>query len=162
MAAHEHTLSAVPKDKRARELWIQHAAGFILFEDARGYARQRIDPHLAPDVRAAVEKGIDDALYGLMMIVDGVSGSLSSASNEVHVALLVRHMQKQKNGDSELVEEVDLAYGDGMCMGMAGWLEGDFGEPPPVKRAAPKRAKKTAKVRRAPKQKAARSKSRRG
>lgn len=153
MAAFEHKLSSVPKDKRARELWIQHAAGFILFEDARGYARENIDPRLKPEVRAAVEKGIDDALYGLMMIVDGVSGRLSNATNEVHLAMLVRHMKKRANGDSELVEEVDLAYGDGMAMGMAGWLEGDFGEHPPAKPGSPKRAKK---------KKAATNKSRRG
>jgi hypothetical protein len=153
MAAFEHKLSSVPKDKRARELWIQHAAGFILFEDARGYARENIDPRLKPEVRAAVEKGIDDALYGLMMILDGVSGRLSNATNEVHLAMLVRHMKKRANGDSELVEEVDLAYGDGMAMGMAGWLEGDFGEHPPAKPGSPKRAKK---------KKAATSKSRRG
>jgi hypothetical protein len=153
MAASEHKLSSVPKDKRARELWIQHAAGFILFEDARGHAREKIDPRLKPEVRAAVEKGIDDALYGLMRIVDGVSGRLSNATNEVHLAMLVRHVRQRANGDSEVVEEVDLAYGDGMCMGMAGWVEGDFGEHPPAKPGSPKRAKK---------KKAATTKSRRG
>lgn len=142
MAAHEYKLSSVPKDKRARELWIQHAAGFILFEDARGYAREKIDPRLLPEARAAVEKGIDDALYGLMMIVDGVSGRLSSASSEVHLAMLVRLVRERANGDSEVVEEVDLAYGDGMCMGMAGWVEGDFGAHPPARRQAAKRAAK--------------------
>ena len=156
MAALEHELSSVPKDKRARELWVQHAAGFILFEDARVYARAKIDPRLEPEVRAAVEKGIDDALYGVMMIADGVSGRLSNASNEVHLALLVRHMRRRANGDSELVEEVDLAYGDGMCMGMAGWLAGDFGAHPPAKRAAPKRAKKAANGARASKNAATR------
>lgn len=153
MAASEHELSAVPKDKRARELWIQHAAGFILFEDARGYARQQIDPRLSPEARAAVEKGIDDALYGLMMIADGVSGRLSNAANEVHLAMLVRHVRQRADGDSEVVEEVDLAYGDGMCMGMAGWVQGDFGAHPPARRAASKRVKKTVTGRRAPKKK---------
>ena len=153
MAASEHKLSSVPKDKRARELWIQHAAGFILFEDARGYAREKIDPRLKPEVRAAVEKGIDDALYGLMMIVDGVSGRLANPTNEVHLAMLVRHVRQRANGDSEVVEEVDLAYGDGMCMGMAGWVEGDFGAHPPAGRGASKRTKKTAKARRVSKKK---------
>ena len=158
MAAHEHQLSSVPKDKRARELWLQHAAGFLLFEDARGYALEKVDPSLGPEAREAVVKGIDDALYGLMMIADGVSGRLSNASNEVHLALLVRHLRKRANGDSELVEEVDLAYGDGMCLGMAGWLQGDFGAHPPAKTAARKPAKKTAKARRGTKQAAARKK----
>lgn len=151
MATHEHELTSPPKDPRARELWLQHAAGFILFEDSRAYAIDRIDPALAPKARAAVIQGIDDALYGLMMVADGVSGHLSNELDEISLALLVRHSRKSSSGDSAVVEELDLQNGDGMCMGIHGWHAGDFGEPPPAvvrdaspapKRAARKSSKK--------------------
>ncbi len=52
----------------------------ILFEDVRAYALEQIDPKLPPDVRAAAEKSIDDAVYGLMMVIDGVNGFLRNAN----------------------------------------------------------------------------------
>lgn len=132
MATHKHELTSPPKDPRARELWIQHAAGFILFQDSRAYAIERIDPRLDAKARAAVVKGIDDALYGLMMIVDGVSGQLKNDSEQVSLALLVRHTRRSSSGDSAILNELDLQDGDGMCMGIHGWREGDFGAFPPA------------------------------
>src|SRR5262245_49353786 len=105
MATYKHELTPTPKDRRTRELWLQHAAGFILFQDSRAYALDRIDPRLDAKARAAVVKGIDDALYGLMMIADGVSGHLSNDSDEITVAMLVRHSRKSSSGNDALVEE---------------------------------------------------------
>lgn len=136
MATWEHELDAAPTESRARELWLQHAAGFIIFEDIRRYAMEKIDPALTGEARAAVQKGIDDAVYGLMMVIDGVSGGLSNANHSIHIDFIVR---LASGGDAEKVEsEVDLRRGDGMCMGYHGWLEGDFGKNPVVKVAKPK------------------------
>jgi len=55
----------------------------LSFEDVRRYAIERIDPQLSADARAAAEKGIDDAVYGLMMIIDGVTGGISNANRSV-------------------------------------------------------------------------------
>ena len=33
-----YKLTNPPNETRARELWLQHAAGFILFQDMRKYA----------------------------------------------------------------------------------------------------------------------------
>ena len=44
MATWQHQLVDPPTEPRARELWLQHAAGFIIFEDVRRYAMERIDP----------------------------------------------------------------------------------------------------------------------
>ena len=52
MATSDYTLSSPPSDPRQLELWLQHAAGFILFEDMRDYATQRIDPGLGADAQA--------------------------------------------------------------------------------------------------------------
>jgi len=124
---HEYTLADPPTEPRARELWLQHAVGFILFEDVRRYALERIDPKLG--ARAAVEKGIDDALCGLVMVLDGVTGQLTSATHEVAIKVVARLMEVGAQNARPLCE-VDLFHGDGMCMGFHGWRAGDFGEHP--------------------------------
>lgn len=74
MATHQRRLTRPPIDERERELWIQHAAGLIIFEDGRNYAIEQL----------------------------------------------------------EAVTEINLADGDGMCMGFHGWKEGVFGVCPPM------------------------------
>jgi hypothetical protein len=127
MATWQHELGDPPTEPRARELWLQHAAGFIVFEDIRRYAMERIDPAINGKALAAVQKGIDDAVYGLMMVIDGVTGGISNASHTVYIDFIARLAAR---GDSErgALSEVDLRNGDGMCMGYHGWLEGDFGK----------------------------------
>jgi len=131
VATYEHRLAKPPRGSRARELWMQHAAGFILFEDVRRYAIEQIDSSLPMKARKAAEKGINDAVYGMMMVIDGVTGGLSDAKHKLQIDFLVRLIKcaDSKQGDT-VVAEVDLGNGDGMCMGFHGWLEGDFGEDP--------------------------------
>ena len=57
MATWEHELADPPSEPRALELWLQHAAGFIVWEDVRKYAREQVNPVLPAEVRTAVEKG---------------------------------------------------------------------------------------------------------
>jgi hypothetical protein len=130
MATWQHELVDPPTEPRARELWLQHAAGFILFEDVRRYAMERIDPTLNGEARAAVQKGIDDAMGGLMQVMDGVTGGLSNKNHTVHIDFIVRLVARGKSDDGRLLSEVNLRDGDGMCMGYHGWLEGDFGSQP--------------------------------
>jgi len=72
-----------PKETGELELWLQHATGRILFEDVRGYAIDRIEQALSAEAHAAAKKGIDDALYGLMMVLDGVTGALANETQRV-------------------------------------------------------------------------------
>ena len=51
-------------------MWVQNVSGFILFEDVRGYAMSRLDPALDSSAQTAAIKAIDDAVYGLMMVLD--------------------------------------------------------------------------------------------
>lgn len=127
MASWQLELQQPPKEARAFDLWLQHAAGRILLEDVRGYALEKIDSGLSDDARAAAEKGINDALYGLMMVIDGVSGELANESQHVELSVQVRLVDDNL---SNIVAAQDLREGDGMCMGYHGWLEGDFGENP--------------------------------
>jgi hypothetical protein len=130
IATWQYELVEPPSEPRARELWLQHAAGFIVFEDVRRYAMERLEPDLSDEALAAAKKGIDDAVYGLMMVIDGVSGGVSNANNNVFIDFVVRLAKRKESIDDGLLSEVDLRRGDGMCMGYHGWLEGDFGGHP--------------------------------
>jgi hypothetical protein len=130
MATWQHELVDPPGDSRSRELWLQHAAGFILLEDVRRYAMERVDAALTDEARAAVQKGIDDALYGVMMVIDGVTGAVSNSSSTVSIDFIVRLVRRDAAENGGAVAELDLRQGDGMCMGYHGWLEGDFGTDP--------------------------------
>lgn len=126
------TLAAPPSPGRARELWLQHAAGTILFADVREYARGKLDAKLDPPAREAAFRAIDDALYGLMMVADGVTGGLSNETHRVALSVSVRLEDKGKE-----VERLDLANGDGVCMAFHGWKDGEFGESPVLVAVAP-------------------------
>lgn len=116
-------LTNPPQNERARELWLQHAAGFILFRDMRNYAIDKIREEVDEQTKEKIIAGIDDTIYGLMMMMDGVTGSLS---NEQYSVTIKHVIQLNQNG--ETVQEINTLDGDGMCMGFHGWLEGDYGE----------------------------------
>lgn len=133
MASWQFELQSPPTGDRAIETWLQHAVARILFEDVRAYATERIERTLSVEARAAAQKGIDDAMYGLMMVLDGVSGGLSNETQRVELAVQARLV----NRSSENIEvELDLKDGDGMCMGYHDWLEGDYGTHPVVASAS--------------------------
>lgn len=129
MATHQRRLTRPPSDERERELWIQHAAGLIFFEDVRNYAIEQLEDRLSDDARAAALKAIDDAVYGMMMIIDGVSGALQNEKHRVDLSVSVRLTDLDTD---ETLTEMNLADGDGMCMGFHGWRDGDFGSQPPM------------------------------
>jgi len=119
-------LSAPPTGDRARELWLQHAAGFVLFRDIRAYAMGRLDPNLDKRTREVAVRAIDDALYGLMMVADGVTGALRNGAEAVELSLVATFHDREG-----CVAQLNLCEGDGMCMGFHGWMNGDFGANPP-------------------------------
>jgi hypothetical protein len=98
----------------------------------RRYAIDQIDPSLDPQVRRAIQKGIDDAVYGLMMIIDGVNGALSNDTERVQLRVVARHLRREDSGREDVINEMDLGEGDGMCMGYHAWKQGDFGAHPLV------------------------------
>jgi len=121
------TLAQPPAPGRTRELWLQHLAGWILFRDVRDYARSRLSSALDDEARTAALEAIDDAVYGLMMVLDGITGGLKNDdwSVDLHTSVRLRK-------GTAVIDQVDLFEGDGMCMGFRYWLEGDFGETPIV------------------------------
>lgn len=128
MATFHFKLEECPTEARARELWLQHAAGLIIFEDARQYAIDQIDETLKDEVKEEIIKGIDNSIGGLMMIFDGVSGHLQSSEYLVNLETSVVLSKKNGSEKNIVIDQVDLKKGDGMCIGFHGWLEGDFGK----------------------------------
>ena len=118
-----YKLTNPPINERARVLWLQHAAGFIIFEDIRKYAIDRIPSDTEDTTKELIIKGIDDAVYGLMMIMDRVTGNLK---NDEYTVTIENIITLEKNG--EKIQEINTFNGDGMCMGYHGWKENDFGE----------------------------------
>lgn len=130
MATHEKTLTSPPHGERDLELWIQHAAGLIIFEDVRESAIRQLDGNLSSEARAAALKAIDDTVYGMMEVIDGTSGWLQNEKHRVSLAVTVRLTDRDTD---ETIAQVNLTEnGDGMCMGFHGWKEGDFGKHPPM------------------------------
>ncbi|TWU10284.1 hypothetical protein Pla52o_55070 [Novipirellula galeiformis] len=114
MATYERTLTRPPNGERDLELWIQHAAGLLIFEDVRNYAIEQLDANMSEFARSAALKAIDHAVYGMMMVIDGVSGALKNEKHRVSLAVAVQLTDLETD---ETIAEFDLADGDGMCMG---------------------------------------------
>jgi hypothetical protein len=119
----DYELGQAPEDPRQRELWLQNLAGFIVWEDARAYALSRIDPAIGEEAKAAAVKAVNDGIYGIMMVCDGVTGGLRNADALGFLSVTVRY---EAQGQTEAF---DLSQGDGMCMASHSWMEGDFGVP---------------------------------
>jgi hypothetical protein len=134
MATVHLKLEEHPTEARSRELWLQHAAGLIVFEDARQYAIDQMDITLDDEVKAEIIKGIDNAIYGLMMVFDGVSGHLKGSEYSVKLETRVVLSKNNEGGKDIVIDQIDLKKGDGMCVGYHGWLEGDFGKNPVASR----------------------------
>ncbi len=113
-----------PKNLTDRELglWLQNAAGILIFENMRNYAINKIPEGLTIERKKEIIQGIDNAIYGLMMMMDGVTGTLE---NENYSVRIENKIVLQKNG--ERILEIDTLESDGMCMGFHGWQENDFG-----------------------------------
>lgn len=119
----EYILSTPPQNKRERELWLQHTAGFIIFQDMRNYAIERIPNNIPLSTKEEIIKGIDNTIYGLMMMMDGVTGILK---NDDYLVRLDTKILLEK--DEEIIYEINTLNGNGMCMGFHFWQEGDFGD----------------------------------
>lgn len=117
-----HNLANPPEKVRDKELWMQHGAGFLVFENIRKYALDKINHETDETIKAQIIKGINDTIYGLMMQMDGVFDPLE---NDEYRLELQSNIMLFKN--EEVVEVINTLDGDGMCMAYHDWLEGDFG-----------------------------------
>ncbi|TYP73188.1 hypothetical protein [Paenibacillus methanolicus] len=113
-----------PTDEHARWIRMGHFFGKTLMEEVKGHAKERIDPASSVEERLAAEKAIRDTLYGFMMLLDGVIDSPIDQDHGVEFALVARVFNQDTR---EYLEEIELAPdGDGLCMGIHMWEDGEF------------------------------------
>ena len=120
-------LADPPTDPRRRELWLQHVAGRLIFDSVRDYALGQLPSTISEHERAIASDAIDHAVYGLMMLIDGVTGG---AENETYAVEIDVSVSLREGGRTS--QQLDLRDGDGMCMGYHGWVNGNFGDDPIV------------------------------
>ena len=112
---------AWPVEPHAR--WIQagHTFGKHLMEASRDYAFERVPENATPEERAIAQKAALDAIYGMMMLLDGVTAPKIDGANRIEYVLTARIIPE---GASPSIEEFELAPdGDGLCMGYHYWIE---------------------------------------
>lgn len=133
MATFNYTLANPPGDGRERDLWLQHAAGFTIMENVRQEAIRQLPSTLSDDARAAALDAIDATIYQLMALIDGVSVGLRNDVYSIDLRMLaqLRRWDSASN-TNDIVEQMDLRDGDGMSIGVHGWMEGDYGRTPIV------------------------------
>ncbi len=126
MPSHRFELADPPESGVPRSHWIEHAAGFILLNDVRDYALGQMPADLTDREQQVAVEAANHALYGLMMVADGVTGGLWNERHWLSVSLSVE-LEDRESGSTEGLELFDS---NGMCGWYHGWVEGDFGAAP--------------------------------
>jgi hypothetical protein len=98
-----------PTDPHARWIEAGNTFGRHLIAAARDYALGRIAETAAAETRAAAEKAALDAIYGMMMLLDGVADARIDEAHRVEYALFARI---RKAGQRDPVEQFELAPED--------------------------------------------------
>lgn len=115
-----------PVERDRRRIAAGNAFGRHLMAAARDYALGCIPDSLSSQEREVAAKAALDAIYGMMMLLDGVASASVGPDHRVEYVLLSR-VRSTRGG--EVIEEFELAPGgDGLCMGYHGWVDGDFGQ----------------------------------
>jgi hypothetical protein len=106
--------------KRWRDAF--HNFGHILLTHARNGAVQDV----APEHRDVATKAATDALYNVMMILEGIVGPEIGEEHTLEFALVARI--RERTNQSVVVEQFELAPEgeEPACMGFHFWAEGDF------------------------------------
>ncbi|MDO5084557.1 hypothetical protein EII34_02495 [Arachnia propionica] len=106
---------------------MQHRTGLLLMTEVRQRVIDDLPDDLGDETRAAACKAVDDTLHSLMMLVEGVVGSPGDESGGIDFEVdLVGQLVDSETG--QVLHTESLRDGDGACMGLAGWLEGDYGD----------------------------------
>ena len=113
-------LATPPPPGRARELWLQHAAGAILVAHVRDYAITNLRANLDEKTRVAATQSINQALYGVMMVADGVSGGFRNERCRVSVSMAVT-LEQEDAAPFALTFERRLAARRSRCGDLARW-----------------------------------------
>jgi hypothetical protein len=115
------------KDPSSRWIDCGHTFGRHLMASVRDYAFERIPKGTRPRARALAKKAALDAIYGMMMLLDGIPWNGIDEDHHVRYALEARIIDSRRG--SKVVERFELAPGgDELCMAYHGWVKDEFGD----------------------------------
>lgn len=118
-------LSELPDNPRERSLWMQHGVGYLLMRDIREAMHKEIERDVEPKYRQVAQSVVDDTIYRMCMLVEGIGPPLKNGSHTLSVDLVGRLIE---NATGEVLAEQSMRDGDGITVGFHGWIEGEFGE----------------------------------
>jgi hypothetical protein len=124
---HEMDMGPLPSDAHDRLIHLSNVFGRVLFDAARDPARERASalPEASRDEALAL---VDEVLYAVVQVLDGVTRPIGNDQVDMQIVVSARLRDKATGEISELVELGP--EGEGLGMGFAGWVEGDFGSLP--------------------------------
>ena len=112
-----------PREPARRWVAAADAFGAHLVTAAIEYAVSRIPGTADPAARELAVKAARDAVYGAMMLLDGVASSDLGPDARAEYVLRSR---VRSRASGAVVEEFEMAPdGDGLCMGFHGWVAGE-------------------------------------
>lgn len=111
-------------EKRWRDAF--HSFGHLLLTHARDQAVAQIPKESSAETREIATKAAVDALYNVMMILEGVVGAPKSVDRSLEFALIAR--VRERAAPYAVVEQFELAPNgeEPACMGFHFWTDGDF------------------------------------
>jgi hypothetical protein len=110
------------RDPTGRWRDVFHTFGHLLLTHARGGAIKAA----ASKHKDVAEKAATDALYNLMMILEGVVGAEIDVDHSIEFALVAR--VRKKGEEDAIIEQFELAPegAETACMGFHLWTDGEF------------------------------------
>ena len=124
MRPNEMDVGPIPEDPHARLIHLSNAFGRVLFDLARNPARERTRS-MPEEVQSQAQTLVDDVLYAVVQLVDGVTSPIGNDQLDLQFVLSARLRDKRTRQTIELVEPGP--NGEGLCIGFADWVQGDFG-----------------------------------
>jgi len=111
-------------EKYARWMDAANTFGRHLRESARDYALEKIPADASDEARAVAGEAVLNALYGVMMVLEGIPRNYIDTDHRIEYVLTARIRDRHQGNTLETVEL--SPDGDGLCMGYHGWLNDEF------------------------------------
>jgi len=101
-----------------------HTFGHLLLSHAKYEALSKLPETSSMESKEIADKAVTDALYNLMMILEGVVGTTIGDDQSIEFSLVA----KIRNSRDEIVEQFELAPNgeEPACMGFHSWTSGSF------------------------------------
>jgi len=103
-----------------------HTFGHLLFTHTLNSVIAELPQSTTPEARVVATKAASDALYNVMMILEGIVGTPADEAHTLEFALIARVLRSSSPHDC--VEQFELAPNgeESACRGFHLWSEGNF------------------------------------